>query len=250
MTKIPIALEMYSVRKDFSANPLATMRAVKEMGYTGVEFAGKPEFCAEFYAALLRETGLVCCGWHTPWESVQPDRLAETVRLNQMVGNTNIIVPWLQANTHAEWQEKAEQLSAIAAQLAPLGIRVGYHNHSHEFKSLDGKTPWDTFQEHSDRDVIMQLDTGNAMSGGCDLLPMLERYPGRCRTIHLKPWNADPEKGFKSIIGEDSVPWRDIFEFCQTKGNTDWYIIEYECPEIPALEAVKQCLDGALAIRG
>ena len=76
------------------------------------------------------------------------------------------------------------------------------------------------------------------------------RYPGRCRTIHLKPWNADPEKGFKSIIGEDSVPWRDIFEFCQTKGNTDWYIIEYECPEIPALEAVKQCLDGALAIRG
>ena len=46
------------------------------------------------------------------------------------------------------------------------------------------------------------------------------------------------------------MPWRDIFEFCQTKGNTDWYIIEYECPEIPALEAVKQCLDGALAIRG
>lgn len=250
MTKIPIALEMYSVRKEFTENPLATMRAVKEMGYTGVEFAGDPQFCADFYAGLLAETGLVCCGWHTPWARVQADKLEETIALNKAVGNTNIVVPWLPAKTHEEWKDMASQLSELAVKLAPQGIRVGYHNHAQEFKDLDGKTPWDTFQENSDPDVIMQLDLGNAMSGGCDVMATLNKYPGRCRTIHLKPFSKNPDIGFKAIIGQDDVPWKDVFEFCQTRGRTDWYIIEYECPEIPALEAVKLCLDGALAIRG
>ena len=39
MTYIPVGLEMYSVRKEFAANPYATMKAVKAMGYEGVEFA-------------------------------------------------------------------------------------------------------------------------------------------------------------------------------------------------------------------
>ena len=54
MTIIPVALEMYSVRKEFTENPLATMKAIKAMGYDGVEFAGAPQFCSEFRVRLLR----------------------------------------------------------------------------------------------------------------------------------------------------------------------------------------------------
>ena len=53
MSYIPVAVEMYSVRKEFAANPLATMKALKEMGYEGVEFAGAPQFSGEFYGILL-----------------------------------------------------------------------------------------------------------------------------------------------------------------------------------------------------
>ncbi|NLG14247.1 MAG: sugar phosphate isomerase/epimerase [Lentisphaerae bacterium] len=243
-TNIPVALEMYSVRHQFTENPLATMKAVKEMGYDGVEFAGKPQFCPEFYAALLKETGLTCCGWHTPWELVQENTLAETIRLNKLVNNPNIIVPWLNAKTHQDWENYARQFNDLAGKLALVGMRTGYHNHSHEFADLDGKTPWDTFMGNTDKKVVMQLDTGNALKGGCDILATLNKYPGRCQTIHLKPYSKDPEKGFKPIIGDDDCPWKEIFEFCKTKGNTEWYVIEYECPEIPALEAVKLCLDA------
>jgi len=250
MTKIPFALEMYSVRNEFTANPLETMRAIKAMGYTGVEFAGKPQFCAEFYAGLLAETGLVCCGWHTPWDSVQPDTIEATIKLNQAVGNPNVVVPWLPAETLDDWKARAIELNAVAERLAPLGMRTGYHNHNREFKAENGVTPWDVFMKNADPAVIMQLDLGNALSGGCDIMATLNRYPGRCRTIHLKPYHTDPAKAFRPIIGEDSVPWKDVFDFCTTKGNTDWYVIEYECPELPALEAVKQCLEGAKAIQG
>ena len=250
MAYIPIALEMYSVRKEFTENPLATMKAVKAMGYEDVEFAGDPQFTPEFYAGLLKETGLVCCGWHTPWARVQPDKLADTIRLNQAVGNKYIIIPWLKAESHQDWLTKAAEMNALADKLAPYGFRCGYHNHAHEFQLLDGKAPWDSYMGNTYKRVVMQLDTGNALSGGADIMGTLNKYPGRCQTIHLKPFSKDPDKRFKPIIGDDDCPWQDIFAFCQDKGDTEWYIIEYECPEIPALEAVEKCLKAAQALRG
>ena len=187
MAYIPIALEMYSVRKEFTENPLATMKAVKAMGYEGVEFAGDPQFTPEFYAGLLKETGLVCCGWHTPWARVQPDKLADTIRLNQAVGNKYIIIPWLKAESHQDWLTKAAEMNALADKLAPYGFRCGYHNHAHEFQPLDGKAPWDSYMGNTYKRVVMQLDTGNALSGGADIMGTLNKYPGRCQTIHLKP---------------------------------------------------------------
>ena len=118
MSYIPVAIEMYSVRKEFTANPLATMKALKEMGYEGVEFAGAPQFSADFYAALLKESGLVCCGWHTPWDSVQPDKIEETIKLNQAVGNKYVIIPGIAAKTHAEWAECGRKLNVAADTLA------------------------------------------------------------------------------------------------------------------------------------
>lgn len=242
MTYIPVALEMYSVRKEFAVNPYATMKAVKDMGYEGVEFAGSPVWSAEFHAALLRETGLVCCGWHTPWENLQGDKLTETIKLNLAVGNKYVIVPGIRASTHAEWREKATAMNVISEQLAVYGLRCGYHNHAQDFALLEGTTTWDTFMSNTSDRVVMQLDTGNALAGNGDIMKTLNDYPGRCQTIHLKPYSK--AKGYEPLIGEDECPWQEIFNFCQTKGNTEWYIIEYECPIYPALEAVEKCLAG------
>ena len=48
MTKLPIAIQLYSVRDDMAADFEGTLRKIKELGYDGVEFAGlfgrKPEY--------------------------------------------------------------------------------------------------------------------------------------------------------------------------------------------------------------
>lgn len=242
MSPLPLALQMYSVRKEFSADPLATMRAVKEMGYVGVEFAGPPQFCPELYTALLKETGLVCCGWHTPWQMVQGESLTATIRLNQTVGNKYIIIPWLEAKTHAEWKAKAQELNDLSDQLAFFGMRTGYHNHAHDFTPLDGKPTMETLAENTKRRVILQLDTGNAMAGGGDILAFLRQFPGRSQSIHLKPYSHQEGQGYKPLIGDDQVPWREVLTICREHGDTDWAIVEYEHPDLPALEAVHSCL--------
>ena len=40
MARIPIALQLYSVRKDCEADLPGVLKQVAEMGYEGVEFAG------------------------------------------------------------------------------------------------------------------------------------------------------------------------------------------------------------------
>ena len=250
MSRVPIALELYSVRHDLENDTYGTLKAVAEMGYEGVEFAGAPKNSAEELKGYLDELGIVCCGWHTPLNLVQDDTLAETVAFNKKLENRHVIIPGIPANlreTRDDWLKMAELFNDLAGKLAPHDMDTGYHNHHVEFSPLDGELPWDTFFGNTNQEVIMQIDTGNAFYGGGDFVSMLKNYPGRAITVHLKPYSKtaganDSQEGFKPIIGEDEVPWNEVFDICESTGGTEWYIVEYESDAYPSLEAVDRCL--------
>jgi sugar phosphate isomerase/epimerase len=256
MGRIPIGLELFSVRHELEEDVRDTLKAVADMGYEGVEFAGPPQHSAEELRGLLDEFGLACCGWHTPFNLVQDDKLEETIELNKTVGNKYVIVPGIPANlrsSRADWLKMAEFFNQLADKLAPHGMMTGYHNHHVEFEPMDGEPPWDTFFGNTKKGVIMQLDLGNALRGGGDLVSIMERYPGRAVTIHLKPYSKEagkdnPGLGFRPLIGEDDVPWDDIFRLCESTGETEWYIVEYESDAYPPLESVERCLKNLKAM--
>ena len=256
MSRIPIAVQLYSVRHDLDADLRGTLRAVAEMDYEGVEFAGAPQNEAQELKHLLDEFGLVCCGWHTPFALVQDDQLEATIAFNQALENPNVIVPGIPEHlrrTRADWLKLAAFFDQLAAKLAVYGMRTGYHNHGVEFAPLDGEQPWDTLFLNTGQGVIMQLDTGNAIRGGGDVISILERYPGRAGTVHLKPYSTiagkdDPRLGFRPAIGDDDTPWEQVFGLCETTGGTEWYIVEYESDAYPPLEAVRLCLENLKAM--
>lgn len=256
MARIPIGLELYSVRHELAEDAAGTIQAVAAMGYEGVEFAGPPQHEAAELRKMLDDTGLVCCGWHTPFNLVLDDALEQTIAFNQTLGNRFVIVPGIPGElreTRDAWRKMADFFNALADKLAPHGMKTGYHNHHIEFTELDGEKPWDTFFANTRPEVVMQLDTGNAASGGGDPVAILEAYPGRATTVHLKPWHAergaeDHHAGFQPIIGDDTLPWADIFRLCETTGGTEWYIVEYESDAYPPLESVERCLNALKAM--
>ena len=63
--KIPIGLQLYSVRNDCAKDLPGVLRAVARMGYEGVEFAGYHGRSAKELRQLLDDNGLKCCGTHT-----------------------------------------------------------------------------------------------------------------------------------------------------------------------------------------
>jgi len=234
----------------------ATLNAVAEIGYEGVEFAGFFGHAAQELREMLDECGLVCCGSHTPFGAVQDDKLLETIAFNKTLGNRFLIVPGIPEElrkNRADWLKLAGFFNELAGKLAAHDMFTGYHNHHIEFVPLEGEQPWDTFFGNTNEEVVMQLDTGNALYGGADVVAILQRYPGRAKTVHLKPYSPsaakeDPQLGFRPIIGDDEIAWRDVFHLCETTGGTEWYIVEYESDAYPPLEAVKRCLEKLKAM--
>lgn len=241
--KIPVGLQLYSVREQCQQDLVGTVKAVAKMGYKGVEFAGYYGRDAKTLRQLLDDTGLKCCGTHIGLETLLGDELPKTIEFNRVLGNPYLIVPGLAekyTKTRRAWQETAAIFNDIAEKVKSHGMRAGYHNHTTEFHALDGELPWDTFFGGTRKDVIMQFDTGNAMHGGGDATVYLKRYPGRAATVHIKPFSkAKPN----ALLGEDELPWPDIFRLCETTGATEWYIIEYESDAFPPLVSVEKCLE-------
>jgi sugar phosphate isomerase/epimerase len=238
--KIPVGLQLYSVREQCTADLPGTLAAVSKIGYRAVEFAGYYGRSAKDLRKLLDDNGLVACGTHTPYESVQGDKLKETVEFNRTIGNKFLIVPWMdEAKSKQEWLDRAKLFNEIADQVKPDGMWVGYHAHQHDFKQIDGVSAWDLFFGNTKPEVIMQLDTSNCCEGGADPVAVLKKYPGRARSIHLKAFGGGPD----AVIGEDKVDWPSVFAFCETKGKTQWYVLEHESGKDP-LDAVRRSYEA------
>jgi sugar phosphate isomerase/epimerase len=234
--KIPVGLQLYSLREQCKTDLPGMLAAVSKIGYRGVEFAGYHGHSAKDLRKLLDDNGLIACGTHTPYESVQGDKLKETVEFNRIIGNKFLIVPWMnETKSKQEWLDRAKLFNDIADQVKPNGMWVGYHAHQHDFQQIDGVSAWDLFFGHTKREVIMQLDTSNCCEGGADPVAVLKKYPGRARTIHLKAYGGGPD----AVIGEDKVDWKGVFAWCEGKGKTQWYVVEHESGTDP-LDAVKR----------
>ncbi|HMO59800.1 MAG TPA: TIM barrel protein, partial [Roseiflexaceae bacterium] len=169
MSRIPIALQLYSIREDAARDLPGVLQAVAAMGYEGVEFAGYYGHSAADIRAMLDTYGLQVAGAHVGLDTLLGDELERSVEFHQILGNRFLIVPGLaeaRRSSRAAWLETARLMNEVADRLAPHGMRTGYHNHAIEFAPLDGELPWDTFFGNTKREAIMQFDVGNALHGG------------------------------------------------------------------------------------
>ncbi|MCY3018913.1 MAG: sugar phosphate isomerase/epimerase [Planctomycetota bacterium] len=240
--KIPIGVQLYSVREDCKKDLPGTLKAIAKMGYVAVEFAGYYGYSAADLRKLLDENKLKCCGTHTGLDTLADDKLQATIEFNKTIGNRYLIVPWIPEElrkTKADWQKIAQRFNELAAKVRPHHMSVGYHNHHVEFSPLEGEMPWDTFFSTAKPEVIMQVDTGNCMHGNGDPVPFVSKYPGRAITVHLKEYSKTNDK---ALIGEGDVKWAEFFTLCETVGKTRWYIVEQESYAYPPLECIDRCL--------
>jgi len=245
MARIPIALQLYSIREDLEEDFPGNLKAVAEMGYEGVEFAGYYDYTAEELKEMLDDLGLAVAGSHVRVDAIQPDGLRETADFALALGNKYVVVPGLPGEyteSKAAWQKTAELFSEAAENLKAQGLMLGYHNHRSEFETLhEGERAWDIFFDAASEDVFAQLDIGHALRGGGDAVEALQKYPGRFATVHIKDFDPDDDG---ALVGDGVAPWEEIFELCETSGGTEWYIVEHEVYPVSPMECVQRCLEN------
>lgn len=244
--KIPIGLELYSVRGDLKKDLVGTVRGVAKMGYECVEFYSPyydwtPEQAKEMRKEL-NDLGIQCRSTHNNPQALAPEGIEKAIELNKIIGSKYIVMASPgRARTLDDYKKVAEVLSQASATAKKSGLRVGYHNHGAEWKPVDGQKPMEILATNTPKDVMLQLDVGTTVETGNDPVAWIERNPGRIRSVHLKEWS--PEKGYRVMFAEGASPWKKVFEAAEKKGGVEFYLIEQEGSDLSEMESAKRCLE-------
>lgn len=239
--RIPVGLELYSVRDELTKDLHGTVRAVAKMGYEVVEFyspyySWTPE-TAKDVRKLLDDLGIRCPSTHNGAQALTAEGLPKAIELNQILGSRYIVMASAGKVSGADgWKGIAERLSAAAEKLKPLGMAPGFHNHRIEWEPVEGVRPMDVLAENTPADVVLQLDIGTCVQAGADPVAWIQKHPGRIRSIHCKDWA--PDRGFAVLVGEGAAPWAKITEAAESAGGVEHYLIEQE--EGPAAEQLQR----------
>lgn len=248
--RIPIAVQLYSVREDVSKDMDAVLEKVAKMGFEGVEFYGNSYFKYNGKAKELRkrldDLKLKSEGIHIKTAALRGDELKQSIETGQILGTRFLIVAGDSDFTDAEKSKAlAETFNKAAEALKPVGVACGYHNHTAEFKKDGDKTYWDLFAERTSKDVMMQLDVGHATTAGLDPVELIRKHPGRTGTAHFAPKVKKDETGKKAIIGQDSIDWKACITACRQVAGTEWYVLEQE--SYPDGKSAMECTEMSLA---
>jgi len=253
--RIPVGLELYSVRDELTKDLVATVRAVAKIGYEVVEFYSPYYQWTTDYAKevrkLLDDLGIRCLSTHNGSNAFTPEGINKAIELNQILGAKYIVMASAgNVTTLDGWKAVADRLTQAAEKLKSVGMYAGFHNHKPEFLPIDGKRPMDVLAAGTPKEVTLQLDVGTCVAAGVDPVAWIKSNPGRITSIHCKDWSAGEGKGYSVLFGEGDAPWLKIIEAAESTGGVEFYLIEQEGSRYPSMETAERCLAIWKKLRG
>lgn len=236
-----IALQMYNVRDAISdpATLFAALEKVKEIGYEGVEFAGCFGADATALKEKLASLGLTALGCHEGLGNIDKSDMDEMLAFYHTVGVQHFICAGAPTGTRAELDHLRAQLTALQEKAGKLGMKVGYHNHAHEFKPVDGVLPIEEIGSY----CPLELDTYWSFIAGEDNRSYMRKIKDQILLIHLKDGSAD---GTPCAIGEGVADIQTVLDAAKEIGS-EWIIVENDDPTPDGLSDVRRSIENLKA---
>jgi len=243
--KLPIGLQLYSVRELLPKDFAGTLAKVRADGYTEVEAAGyfdKPP--AEFRKAM-DVAGLRCISTHHPMHLLKP-QLDQLIEYGHALGLDYIVCPSAMHRdptakgplTLDDWRWTAGELNKIGEKVNAAGMRFGYHNHTPEFGSEGGVVFYEELLRLTDpKLVFFEMDCGWVVAAGRNPVDYLSKTPERFPLLHVKDM-AKGENGamHSTVMGHGVASYQPIL---RAATGLKHYFIEQEEFDIDPIEALK-----------
>jgi sugar phosphate isomerase/epimerase len=189
MKKMPIALQLYSVRSEMSEDFEGTLRKVREMGYDGVEFAGLFNRDITEIKSLLKELNLVPVSAHVPFVEMMSDP-GKVLGIYAELGCEYVAIPYMTEEHRpgtVGFPEVIENIKMLGKAAQEKGITLLYHNHDFEFIKINGEYGLDVLYSSVSADLLQtQIDTCWVNVAGENPVEYIKKYAGRTPIVHLK----------------------------------------------------------------
>lgn len=263
--KKEVCIQLYSLRtildgvnKDGKVSESYTklLKDLADMGYTSVETANYDN--GKFYGRTPQQfkedcekAGLKVLSAHTN-RGLSDQELAsgdfteamkwwkQCIADHKAAGMEYIVCPWMGVpKTMKDLLTQCKYLNEIGKLCKQSGIKFGYHNHSHEFQKVEGKTMYDVMLENTDPEyVFFEMDVFWTVWGQNSPVNYFKKYPGRFKMFHIKDYR---EIGQSGMVGYDA-----IFNNADKAGMEN-FVVELEQSEAPSIvDGVRISIDYLL----
>ena len=254
--RLPVGIQLYSVREMLPKDYAGTLKLLGSLGYREVEAAGFYNRPPQEIKQDLQAANLKCVSAHYNSDLLH-QKFDEILAFHKELGTQNIICsspgfrtpdPSQKGRVQSidDWRWNAEEFNKFGAKASAAGFRFGYHNHVHEFATTEGMIPYDVLLKETDpAHVTMELDCGWAMVAGADPVELLRKHPTRISMLHvkdfIKPANgATDREAFKNTeLGRGFIDYKPIFAEAAKTKNVKHVFVEQEGFDVPAEESLK-----------
>ena len=235
-----IGIQLSSVMGAMQKDPVASIERLSGMGYRAcelVQWGGDPKvfgMAAPDFKALCDKNGIEIISTHSSIQE-EPGKEEEIMKrwrklfeIQKACGGKYFVIPSYKVDyTVADVQRMCDYFNRVGKLAAEYGLKLGYHNHSGEYKTLEGTNDvmWEYLVEHTDpKYVFFELDVYWCTKGGKDPVAYLKKYPNRIQMLHIKD---------EFVIGESGdIDFQAIFNQFYKNGMQD-YVVEIEMtPEV------------------
>lgn len=207
---IKYGVQMFGLRDITPVDMKAALKAVADIGYKQVEFAGFFEHSPEKIRSYLDEYGLEAISTHSVMDKITPEQIKQTVKEHKIIGADKLTVPGVWMATREDLDRSIELLNFAEPILSSEGITLSVHNHAREFIRTDYGALAHEELEAKTR-VMFQLDTFWTFFAGRDPIERMEYYHsiGRLSMIHIKDGLLDRSS---KALGEGDAPVKAVLD--------------------------------------
>lgn len=244
-----LGLMLYTLRAECARDFYGTLRAVRAIGYEGVELYDLHGHDPHELRTLLDELGLAVCGRHALLDAIESnlDELAAELRA---VGTDRLVLAWIAPPaTSGEADAVVARIAALAKRVRDAGLLLGFHNHDGELRALDdGRTVLDRLAELGEDELFFEVDLGWAWFAGAEPAGVVERLAPRVPLVHVKDLAPRAEHRFVPV-GDGDVGYAHLLPELGGLG-VEWLLVEQDDIEGPALDAVRRSFAAVMDVVG
>lgn len=251
-----IGIQLYTLRAGLKADASATLSAVADAGYKQVEMYGFPN-CNKLIKAA-REHGLAMNSTHFDWETaVNPSDkefsgFKKIIEKANEIKLTHLVVPYLQdkdRKTLDDYKRVAGNLNKAAGIAKEAGLQLAYHNHSFEYKPMEGSTGYDVFVKEFVPEMKFEIDVFWVQAAGLNPVNLIKKLSGRVSQLHLKDlkkglklpiYEKIPKEAFKEL-GNGMIPMEPIIEAAHAAGVVHCHVEQDQSAN--PLASIKESVD-------
>lgn len=238
--KYKLGYQLYSIRDEMAKDPIATLEALKGMGYQDFEAYGYDTESDTFYGhkskefkKILDDRGLTMTSGHYQFAPLLKKSDDEMKRFVDqcIIGADNvnskyITWPWIAPEQRKleNYKLMAGKLNIIGEQVTQAGLKFAYHNHGFEFEDHDGENGFDIITRGTDPELVkIELDMywvkHSAKRSPKDLV---REMPGRIVMWHIK--DMDKVSRDYTELGNGSIDYVEELPDPDESGLEFYYI--------------------------